>query len=212
KGEFLVNTTKCLFDSERKTFKKPWRTMSLKAMPHSTTRPSSTTTFDQYVYNLEILKTTTFDMFDARIPPPEEKTVRMNAINIRDMQMNSTGRKSNRSTLRSAPQSRRRRNAVQDYYPQSRRRRNAVQDYYPQSRRRRNAVQDYYPQSRRRRNAVQDYYPQSRRRRNTVQDYYVDVAAVIDYKRYSMFLAQANYNNFTAMQNILEYYAFVFSA
>ncbi|KAI8737945.1 ADAM family mig-17 [Biomphalaria glabrata] len=104
------------------------------------------------------------------IPPPEEKTVRMNAINIRDMHMKSTGRKSNRSKLRSAPQSRRRRNAVQDYYPQSRRRRNAVQDYY------------------------------------------VDVAAVIDYKRYSMFLAQANYNNFTAMQNILEYYAFVFSA
>ncbi|XP_055860948.1 A disintegrin and metalloproteinase with thrombospondin motifs 7-like isoform X3 [Biomphalaria glabrata] len=178
----------------------------------------------------------------------------MNAINIRDMHMKSSGRKSNRSKLRSAPQSRRRRNAVLDYYPQSRRRRNAVQDYYPQSRRRRNTVQDYYPQSRRRRNAVQDYhpqsrrrrnavqdyhpqsrrrrnavqdyhpqsrrrrnavqdyYPQSRRRRNAVQDYYVDVAAVIDYKRYSMFLAQANYDNFTAMQNILEYYAFVFSA
>uniref|UniRef100_A0A2C9M1I1 Uncharacterized protein n=1 Tax=Biomphalaria glabrata TaxID=6526 RepID=A0A2C9M1I1_BIOGL len=92
----------------------------------------------------------------------------MNAINIRDMHM-STGRKSNQSKLRSVPQSRRRRNAVQDYYPQSRRRRNAVQDYF------------------------------------------VDVVAVIDYKRYSKFLAQANYNNFTAMQNILEYYALVFS-
>ncbi|XP_055887106.1 uncharacterized protein LOC106053118 isoform X2 [Biomphalaria glabrata] len=175
KGEFLLNASKCLFDSERKTLKKPWRTMSLKAMPHSTTRPSSTTTFDQYVYNLEILKTTTFDLFDARIPLMnvtvlEERTVRMNAINIRDMHMKSTDRKSNRSKLRSAPQSRRRRNSVQGYYPQSRRRRKAVQDYY------------------------------------------VDVAAVIDYKRYSKFLAQANYNNFTAMQDILEYYAFVLSA
>nr|KAI8743028.1 ADAM family mig-17-like; partial [Biomphalaria glabrata] len=191
----------------------------------------------------------------------------MNAINIRDIHMKSTGHKSNRSKLRSVPQSRRRRNVVQDYYPQSRRRRNtvldyypqsrrrrntvqdyypqsrrrrntvqdyypqsrrrrntvldyypqsrrrrnAVLDYYPQSRRRRNAVQDYYPQSRRRRNAVQDYYPQSRRRRNSVQDYYVDVVAMIDYKRYSKFLAQANYNNFAAMQTILEYYALVFS-
>ncbi|KAK6964658.1 hypothetical protein BgiMline_031900, partial [Biomphalaria glabrata] len=142
---------------------------------------------------------------------PKEKTVKMNSINIRDIHMKSTGRNSNRSKLRSVPQSRRRRNSVQDYSPQSRRRRNAVQDYYPQSRRRRNTVQDYYPQSRRRRNAVQDYYPQSRRRRNSVQDYYVDVVAMIDYKRYSKFLAQANYNNFTAMQNILEYYAFVFS-
>ncbi|KAI8786456.1 hypothetical protein BgiBS90_011594, partial [Biomphalaria glabrata] len=114
-------------------------------------------------------------MFVARIPLTnvtvlEERTVRMNAINIRDMHMKSTDRKSNRSKLRSAPQSRRRRKAVQGYYPQSRRRRKAVQDYY------------------------------------------VDVAAVIDYKRYSKFLAQANYNNFTAMQDILEYYAFVFSA
>nr|KAI8727545.1 A disintegrin and metalloproteinase with thrombospondin motifs 7-like; partial [Biomphalaria glabrata] len=79
----------------------------------------------------------------------------MNAINNRDMYMKSSGRKSNQSKLRSVPQSRRRRNAVQDYY--------------------------------------------------------VDVVAVIDYKRYSKFLAQANYNNFTAMQNILEYYALVFS-
>uniref|UniRef100_A0A2C9LCX1 Uncharacterized protein n=1 Tax=Biomphalaria glabrata TaxID=6526 RepID=A0A2C9LCX1_BIOGL len=91
----------------------------------------------------------------------------MNAINITDMHMNN--RKSNRSTLKSALQSRHRRNTVLDYYPQSRRRRNAVQDYY------------------------------------------VDVVAVIDYKRYSMFLAQANYNSLTAMQNILEYYAFVLS-
>uniref|UniRef100_A0A2C9LSX7 Uncharacterized protein n=1 Tax=Biomphalaria glabrata TaxID=6526 RepID=A0A2C9LSX7_BIOGL len=93
----------------------------------------------------------------------------MNSINIRDIHMKSTGRNSNRSKLRSVPQ------------------------------------------SRRRRNSVQDYSPQSRRRRNTVQDYYVDVVAIIDYKRYSKFLAQANYNNFTAMQTILEYYAFVFS-
>ncbi|KAI8740988.1 A disintegrin and metalloproteinase with thrombospondin motifs 7, partial [Biomphalaria glabrata] len=91
----------------------------------------------------------------------------MNAINITDMHMNN--RKSNRSTLKSALQ------------------------------------------SRHRRNTVLDYYPQSRRRRNSVQDCYVDVVAVIDYKRYSMFLAQANYNNFAAMQNILEYYAFVLS-
>ncbi|XP_055865675.1 uncharacterized protein LOC129922749 [Biomphalaria glabrata] len=173
------------------------------------------------------------------ITAPEEKTVRMNAINIRDIHMKSKGHKSNRSKLRSVPQSRRRRNVVQDYYPQSRRRRNTVLDYYPQSRRRRNtvqdyypqssrrrntvldyypqskrrrnAVQDYYPQSSRRRNTVLDYYPQSRRRRNSVQDYYVDVVVMIDYKRYSKFLAQANYNNFTAMQTILEYYALVFS-
>nr|KAI8742170.1 ADAM family mig-17-like; partial [Biomphalaria glabrata] len=121
----------------------------------------------------------------------------MNGINIRDIHMKSTGHKSNRSKLRSVPQ--------------SRLRRNVVQDYYPQSRRRRNTVLDYYPQNRRRRNTVQDYYPQSRRRRNSVQDYYVDVVAMIDYKRYSKFLAQANYNNFTAMQTILEYYALVFS-
>ncbi|KAI8736578.1 hypothetical protein BgiBS90_036220 [Biomphalaria glabrata] len=86
----------------------------------------------------------------------------MNAINIRDIHMKSTGHKSNRSKLRSVPQSRRRRNVVQNYYPQSRRRRNTV-------------------------------------------------LAMIDYKRYSKFLAQANYNNFTAMQTILEYYALVFS-
>ncbi|KAI8761485.1 ADAM family mig-17 [Biomphalaria glabrata] len=121
KGEFLLNTSKCLFDSEKKTLKKPWRNMPPKPI----------------------------------IAPPEEKTVRMNAINIRDMHMKSSGRKYNQSKLRSVPQ--------------------------------------------------------SRRRRNTVQDYYVDVVAVIDYKRYSKFLAQANYNNFTAMQNILEYYALVFS-
>ncbi|XP_055894132.1 uncharacterized protein LOC106058577 isoform X3 [Biomphalaria glabrata] len=160
KGEFLLNTSKCLFDSEKKTLKKPWRNMPPKPMSNSrwtaSPRPLFNTTFDQYVYTLEILKTTTFDLFDrVRIHPPKEKTVRMNAINIRDMHMNNTGRKSNQSKLRSVPQ--------------------------------------------------------SRRRRNSVQDYFVDVVAVIDYKRYSMFLAQANYNNFAAMQNILEYYAFVFS-
>uniref|UniRef100_A0A2C9M5D7 Uncharacterized protein n=1 Tax=Biomphalaria glabrata TaxID=6526 RepID=A0A2C9M5D7_BIOGL len=95
-------------------------------------------------------------MFDlVRTLPSDEKAVKMNDINIRGMHMKSSGRKSNRSTLRSVQQ--------------------------------------------------------SRRRRNTVQDYYVDVVAMIDYKRYSKFLSQTNYNNFAAMQNILEYYAFVFS-
>ncbi|XP_055886540.1 uncharacterized protein LOC106057749 isoform X2 [Biomphalaria glabrata] len=148
--------------------------MSPKPMSHSrwtaSPRPLFNTTFDQYVYTLEILKTTAFDTFDlVRTLPSDEKAVRMNDINIRGMHMKSSGRKSNRSKLRSVQQ------------------------------------------SRRRRNTVQDYYPQSRRRRNTVQDYYVDVVAMIDYKRYSKFLSQASYNNFAAMQNILEYYAFVFS-
>ncbi|KAK0065129.1 hypothetical protein Bpfe_005687, partial [Biomphalaria pfeifferi] len=67
---------------------------------------------------------------------PKEKTLRMNFINIRDIPMKSAGRNSNRSKLRSVPQ--------------------------------------------------------SRRRRNSVQDYYVDVVAMIDYKRYSKFLTQAN--------------------
>uniref|UniRef100_A0A2C9KNX7 Uncharacterized protein n=1 Tax=Biomphalaria glabrata TaxID=6526 RepID=A0A2C9KNX7_BIOGL len=68
KGEFLLNTSKYLFDSEKKTLKKPWRNMSPKPMSHSrwtaSPRPLFNTTFDQYVYNLEIVKTTAYEMFD----------------------------------------------------------------------------------------------------------------------------------------------------
>ncbi|KAI8747810.1 A disintegrin and metalloproteinase with thrombospondin motifs 7, partial [Biomphalaria glabrata] len=53
--------------------------------------------------------------------------------------------------------------------------------------------------------------PNSRQRRSAVQNYYIDVAALLDYKLYSKFLALANNHVATAMQNILEHYAFVFS-
>uniref|UniRef100_A0A2C9LSU6 Uncharacterized protein n=1 Tax=Biomphalaria glabrata TaxID=6526 RepID=A0A2C9LSU6_BIOGL len=52
---------------------------------------------------------------------------------------------------------------------------------------------------------------QSRPRREAVLDIYLDLVAVIDYKLYSKYLALANYNSPTALQDILEHYAFVFS-
>ncbi|KAK6987099.1 A disintegrin and metalloproteinase with thrombospondin motifs 7, partial [Biomphalaria glabrata] len=53
--------------------------------------------------------------------------------------------------------------------------------------------------------------PPSRRRRNAVRDYYVDVVALIDRTRYEWFLQQAKKDYHTAMRNIQEYYAMVFS-
>ncbi|KAK6966205.1 ADAM family mig-17, partial [Biomphalaria glabrata] len=53
--------------------------------------------------------------------------------------------------------------------------------------------------------------PQNRPRRRAGRDYYVDVVALADFKMYSRFLAQANNDHLTAMQNILENYAYIFS-
>ncbi|KAI8792428.1 ADAM family mig-17, partial [Biomphalaria glabrata] len=107
KAVFQMDNSEYLFDSDNKTHKKPWRNMSLETFYSPTrtesTTPRSRTTFDHYVYKLELLRRTSFDLFDTQIPPPEvEKTVRWAVIN--------------QSTSRSDPPSRRRRNAVRDYY------------------------------------------------------------------------------------------------
>ncbi|XP_055887584.1 uncharacterized protein LOC106068867 isoform X4 [Biomphalaria glabrata] len=107
KSLFQMDNSEYLFDSDNKTPKKSWRNMSLEMFSSSirteSTSPRSRTTFDRHVYKLELLKRTTFDLFDTRIPPPEvEMTVRWNVIN--------------QSTSWSDPPSRRRRNAVRDYY------------------------------------------------------------------------------------------------
>ncbi|KAI8752694.1 A disintegrin and metalloproteinase with thrombospondin motifs 7, partial [Biomphalaria glabrata] len=53
--------------------------------------------------------------------------------------------------------------------------------------------------------------PPSRRHRNAVRDYYVDVVALIDLILFRRFLEQAKKDYHTAMRNIQEYYALVFS-
>ncbi|XP_055889858.1 uncharacterized protein LOC106080032 isoform X2 [Biomphalaria glabrata] len=146
KAVFQMDNSEYLFDSDTKTHKKPWRNMSLETFSSpirtESTTPRSRTTFDHYVYKLELLRRTSFDLFDTQIPPPEvEKTVRWNGIN------------------QSTPWS----------------------------------------------------DPPSRRRRNAVRDYYVDVVALIDRTRYEWFLQQAKKDYHTAMRNIQEYYAMVFS-
>uniref|UniRef100_A0A2C9LZU3 Peptidase M12B domain-containing protein n=1 Tax=Biomphalaria glabrata TaxID=6526 RepID=A0A2C9LZU3_BIOGL len=107
KTVFQMDNSEYLFDSDNRTPKKPWRNLSLETFSSSkrneSTTPRSRTTFDRYVYKLELLRSTTFDLFDTQIPPPEvEKTVRWNVIN--------------QSTSWSDPPSRRRRNALRDYY------------------------------------------------------------------------------------------------
>ncbi|XP_055864673.1 uncharacterized protein LOC106063331 isoform X2 [Biomphalaria glabrata] len=153
KGEFHVVNSKYFFNSEKKTPKKSWKNKSLKRFLNSTTTApttsDATSIFEEFVYTLESQNITTFDMFDARIPPPEvKKTARRKVFN-------STGQNYNRSASWSARQSRPRREAVLDIY--------------------------------------------------------LDLVAVIDYKLYSKYLALANYNSPTALQGILEHYAFVFS-
>ncbi|XP_055888614.1 uncharacterized protein LOC106052213 isoform X4 [Biomphalaria glabrata] len=107
KTVFQMDNSEYLFDSDNKTPKNPWRNLSLETFSSSrrneSTTPRSRTTFDRYVYKLELLRSTTFDLFDTQIPPPEvEKTVRWNVIN--------------QSKSWSDPPSRRRRNALSDYY------------------------------------------------------------------------------------------------
>ncbi|XP_055887586.1 uncharacterized protein LOC106073612 isoform X2 [Biomphalaria glabrata] len=107
KTVFQMDNSEYLFDSDNRTPKKPWRNLSLETLSSSrrneSTTPRSRTTFDRYVYKLELLRSTTFDLFDTQIQPPEvEKTVRWNVIN--------------QSTSWSDPPSRRRRNALRDYY------------------------------------------------------------------------------------------------
>ncbi|KAK6986924.1 A disintegrin and metalloproteinase with thrombospondin motifs 7, partial [Biomphalaria glabrata] len=51
----------------------------------------------------------------------------------------------------------------------------------------------------------------SRRRRNAVRDYYVDVVALIDRLRFEWFLEQAKKDYHSAIRNIREHYAMVFS-
>ncbi|XP_055889789.1 uncharacterized protein LOC106065898 isoform X2 [Biomphalaria glabrata] len=107
KAVFQMDNSEYLFDSDDKTPKKPWRNLSLEMFSSPTrtesTTPRSRTTFDHYVYKLELLRSTTLDLFDTRIPPPEvEKTVRWTVIN--------------QSTSWSDPPSRRRRNTMRDYY------------------------------------------------------------------------------------------------
>ncbi|KAK6966202.1 A disintegrin and metalloproteinase with thrombospondin motifs 7, partial [Biomphalaria glabrata] len=160
KGEFHVANSKYFFNSEKKTPKKYWKNKSLKRFLNSTTTAPSTSDatsiFEEFVYTLESQNITTFDMFDARIPPPEVKeSVQRNDIERQNQQPDDTGHNSNRSTSWSAPQ--------------------------------------------------------SRRRRSLLRDYYVDVVAVIDHQVYSKFLTLANGHNPTALQNIQEHYAFVFS-
>ncbi|XP_055887541.1 uncharacterized protein LOC106076033 isoform X2 [Biomphalaria glabrata] len=146
KSLFQMDNSEYLFDSDNKTPKKSWRNLSLEAYPSSTRNESTTlrsrTTFIYYVYKLKLLKRTSLDLFDTRIPPPEvEKTVQWNVIN--------------QSTSWSDPLSRRRRNAVRDYY--------------------------------------------------------VDVVALIDRLRFEWFLEQAKKDYHSAIRNIREHYAMVFS-
>ncbi|KAK0064442.1 ADAM family mig-17, partial [Biomphalaria pfeifferi] len=107
KAVFQMDNSEYLFDSDNKTHKKPWSNLSLETFSSPTrnesTTPRSRTTFDHYVYKLELLRRTSFDLFDTQIPPPEvEKTVRWAVIN--------------QSTPWSDQPSRRRRNAMRDYY------------------------------------------------------------------------------------------------
>ncbi|KAI8747901.1 ADAM family mig-17 [Biomphalaria glabrata] len=160
KGEFHVANSKYFFNSEKKTPKKSWKNKSLKRFLNSTTTApttsDATSIFQEFVYTLESQNITTFDMFDARIPPPEVKeSVQRNDIERQNQQPDDTGHNSNRSTSWSAPQ--------------------------------------------------------SRRRRSLLRDYYVDVVAVIDHQVYSKFLTLANDHNPTALRNIQEHYAFLFS-
>ncbi|KAI8747905.1 ADAM family mig-17 [Biomphalaria glabrata] len=162
KGEFLMNTSKYLFDSDRKSRKRPWRKPTFQTFSDSRKTaipPPTTTIFDQFVYALELVNTTRSEMFDkshALTAPSEvKKLVRMKVVNIRDKKLNSAGQNSNRSISRSVPQNRPRRRAGRDYY--------------------------------------------------------VDVVALADFKMYSRFLAHANNDHLTAMQNILENYAYIFS-
>ncbi|KAK6966204.1 ADAM family mig-17 [Biomphalaria glabrata] len=114
KGEFLMNTSKYVFDSQKKTPKKPWRKPTFETFSDSRkTNPSRSATFDPSVYTLELVTTPKFDSFDARVPPPEaRKFVKLNSRNRRDKKLNSSGQNSRRP----ASQSRPRREAVQDYY------------------------------------------------------------------------------------------------
>ncbi|KAK6987111.1 ADAM family mig-17, partial [Biomphalaria glabrata] len=107
KAVFQMDNSEYLFDSDNKTPQKPWRNLSLETFSSTvrteSTTPRSRTTFDLYVYKLELLRRTSFDLFDTQIPPPEvEKTVRWAVIN--------------QSTSRSDQPSRRRRNAMRHYY------------------------------------------------------------------------------------------------
>ncbi|XP_055887537.1 uncharacterized protein LOC106078253 isoform X2 [Biomphalaria glabrata] len=105
KAVFQMDNSEYLFDSDNKTPKKPWRNLSLEtrfsSIRNESTTPRSRTTFDYNVYKLQLLRRTSFDLFDTRIPHVE-KTVRWNVIN--------------QSTSWSDPPSRRRRNALRDYY------------------------------------------------------------------------------------------------
>ncbi|KAH9504359.1 hypothetical protein Btru_063410 [Bulinus truncatus] len=53
--------------------------------------------------------------------------------------------------------------------------------------------------------------PLDREKRATLTDYYIDVAAIVDYTVYSRFLTEASHSSYTALRNIREHYAFVFT-
>ncbi|XP_059151264.1 A disintegrin and metalloproteinase with thrombospondin motifs 16-like [Physella acuta] len=50
-----------------------------------------------------------------------------------------------------------------------------------------------------------------RRRREASGDYYIDITAMVDYKRWNMFLSHVNGSRQDAINNVLEHYAYIFN-